>query len=71
MLALNLVMQRMNAAVCELGGNAGLRRIVAPSHPRIVGVCCIGVVPVREFGDDESDFSQLATRNHRAHMPDQ
>jgi hypothetical protein len=36
--------QRVDAAIGELRRDTGLGRIIAPAHPRIVGIGCIGVV---------------------------
>jgi hypothetical protein len=36
--------QRVDAAIGELRRDTGLGRIIAPAHPRIVGIARIGVV---------------------------
>ncbi len=64
-------MQRVDAAIGELRGYAGLRRIVAPAHARIVGVSRVGMKPVGEFGLDETDPAKIAARHHGPHVPHQ
>ena len=63
--------QRVDAAIRELRGNARECGIVAPAHARIVGVGCIGVEAMREFGLDQPDFAEIPAGDHRAHVPDQ
>ncbi len=63
--------QRVDAAIGELRRDAGLCRIVAPAHARIVGIRRVGMEAVREFGLDEADLAQIAARHHGPHVAHQ
>ena len=63
-------MQRVNAAVGELGGYPSLCRIIAPAHARVVGVSGIGVMAMGKFGHNQPHLANVAPRHHGTHVAD-
>ena len=63
--------QRVDAAIGELRGWAGLRGIVAPPDARIVRVRRVGVEAVRELRLDKAHPAEVAACDHGAHVTNQ
>jgi len=63
--------QRVDAAIRKLRRDAGLGRVVAPAHARVVGVACVSVVAVREFRVHQTDLAEVAALDHGAHVAHQ
>ena len=63
-------MQRVNAAIGELARHPSHRRIIAPTHARIVGIGPVTVVAVAEVCHHQTDLAQLTGAHHRAGLAD-
>ena len=63
-------MERMDPAIGKLPRHACHRRIIAPTHPRVVGIRRIAMVPVGEIRHHQPHFPDIAPRNHVPHLAD-
>ena len=61
----------MDAAIGKLRRDAGLSRVIAPADARIIGIGGIGMEAMGEFGLDETNLAEIATRHHGAHVAHQ
>ncbi len=61
--------QRMNAAIGKLSGNAGHIGVIAPPDPRIIRIGGVPVMPMTEIRHDEPDLADLSASDHRPHLP--
>ena len=64
-------MQRVDAAIGELGRDARLRGIVTPADARVVGIGRVGVVAMGELGHHQPDRPEIPARHHRPHVAHQ
>ena len=64
-------MKRVDATIGKLRRHASLRRVIAPPHPRIIGIGGISMMTMGKFCFDQADFAQITARHHRLHVAHQ